>query len=131
MPAWSTFEEIEAWQMARDLCSDIFRIIQYQGLDHDYGLKDQINRSSGSIMDNIAEGFGRGGNREFVGFLSIARASCAEVRSQLHRIHDRQYITDEEYQHLLDKTQQISQKISALIVYLRKSPYTGPKFKKT
>jgi hypothetical protein len=65
MSTWKSFEEIEVWQLARQFCQDIFNIMQYDGLKTDFSLKDQINRSSGSIMDNIAEGFGRDGTKEF------------------------------------------------------------------
>jgi four helix bundle protein len=65
MSTWKSFEEIEVWQLARQFCQDIFSIVQYDGLKTDFSLKDQINRSSGSIMDNIAEGFGRDGTKEF------------------------------------------------------------------
>ena len=65
MPTWKSFEEIEVWQLARKFCQDIFNIMQYEGINKDYAVKDQVNRSSGSIMDNIAEGFGRTGTKEF------------------------------------------------------------------
>lgn len=68
MSTWKSFEDIEVWQLAREFNNDVFRIIQYKGLSTDYRLKDQINGSSGSIMDNIAEGFERGGNKEFINF---------------------------------------------------------------
>ena len=129
MSTWRSFEEIESWQLARSLCFDIHTIIQYEGLKNDFALKDQINRSSGSVMDNIAEGYGRGGNREFINFLSIANASLHEVRSQLYRILDRSYITDEEFTALSEKTIEISNKIGGLIAYLKKSGYAGQKFK--
>ncbi|MCF8234158.1 MAG: four helix bundle protein [Bacteroidales bacterium] len=129
MSTWKTFEEIECWQLARNFCSDVYRIMQYKGLNTDYALKDQINRSSGSIMDNIAEGFGRGGTKEFVNFLSIAKGSAAESRSQLYRILDRKYITSNEHQELQDKTLELINKIGGLIAYLKKSNYKGTKFK--
>ena len=129
MSTWKSFEEIEVWQLAREFCKDIYRIMQYECLKNDYALKDQINRSSGSIMDNIAEGFGRGGTKEFISFLSISKGSTAESRSQIHRIYDRNYITDAEYKDLCDKTYEIENKNGGLIAYLRKSGYKGTKFK--
>ena len=72
MASFTKFEEIGAWQKARLLCNSIHQIIVNTDLIKDYKLKDQINGSSGSIMDNIAEGFGRGGNAEFIQFLGIS-----------------------------------------------------------
>ena len=69
MATWKSFEDIEVWHLAREFCKDIFRVINYDELKKDFRLKDQINGSSGSIMDNIAEGYGRGGNKEFIQFL--------------------------------------------------------------
>jgi four helix bundle protein len=129
MPTWKSFDEIEVWQLARQLCQSIFIIMQYDGLKTDYALKDQINRSSGSIMDNISEGFGRDGTKEFINFLSIAKGSSEETRSQLHRIYDRKYITSEEHKALCDKTIEITNKIGGLIAYLKKSNFRGNKFK--
>jgi four helix bundle protein len=129
MSTWKSFEDIETWQLARTFSQDIFKIMQYEGLKTDFALKDQINRSSGSIMDNIAEGFGRGGTKEFINFLSIAKGSSEESRSQIHRISDRQYISNEEFKTLCDKTLEITNKIGALIAYLKKSGYRGTKFK--
>jgi four helix bundle protein len=129
MSTWKTFEDIEVWQLAQEFCKDIFRITQYDGLKNDYELKNQINRSTGSIMDNIAEGFGRDGNREFINFLSYSKGSSEESRSQLHRIFDRNYISDEEYKTLCEKSIEITNKIGGLIAYLKKSNYRGIKFK--
>ena len=79
------FEDLEIWQQARAICQNIEMLIQTTNLKTNYSLKDRIDRSSGSIMDNIAEGFERNGNREFIQFLSIAKGSCGEVKSQSYR----------------------------------------------
>ena len=129
MTTWKSFEDIEVWQLAREFCNDVYRIIQYNGLSTDYRLKDQINGSSGSIMDNIAEGFERDGTKEFIQFLSISKASSGESRSQLYRIYDRKYISETEFMELKQKTLNISGKISNLIKYLKQSGYRGTKYK--
>ncbi|EDP97237.1 four helix bundle protein [Kordia algicida OT-1] len=123
------FEDLEIWKLARILCQDIFKIGNSSDLKTDYKLYNQINVSSGSIMDNIAEGFERNGNREFIQFLSIAKASCGETRSQLYRILDRKYITSETFETLKTATLVLSKKISAFINYLSKSDMKGSKYK--
>ena len=123
------FEDLEIWKLARTLCQNIFEIAASSDLKTDYKLYNQINASSGSIMDNIAEGFERNGNREFIQFLSIAKASCGETRSQLYRIVDRKYITSETFETLQEATLILSKKISAFINYLSKSEMKGSKYK--
>jgi four helix bundle protein len=129
MSTWKSFEDIEVWQLASEFCNDIYKIVQYDGLKNDYRLKDQINGSSGSIMDNIAEGFERNGNKEFVNFLSIAKGSAGEPRSQLYRIIDRKYISQEEFETLLIKVKNISGKLQNQMTYLKNSEFKGTKFK--
>jgi len=87
------FEDLEVWQEARRLYNEILIISESKGLKNDFRLKDQIKDSSGSVMDNIAEGFERDGNLEFRQFLSIAKGSAGETRSQLYRVFDNGYIT--------------------------------------
>ena len=115
--------------MAREFCKDIFRITCYEQFSKDYRFRDQIRASSGSMMDNIAEGFERDGNREFIQFLAIAKGSCGESRSQLHRAFDYQYVENEEYETLCQKTIELSKAISALINYLKQSEIKGIKYK--
>jgi four helix bundle protein len=129
MATLTKFEEIKAWQKARLFCTEVYLLIEKTGLSKDYKLRDQINGSSGSIMDNIAEGFGRGGNLEFIQFLEISHASACESQSQLYRMVDRKYITEEKFKELYDIAEEIKRMILALIKYLSKSPMTGPKYK--
>src|SRR5215213_5299192 len=91
------FEDLEAWKMARDVTNVVFGFCQKEPFARDFGLKDQICRASVSMMSNIAEGFERDGSREFVNFLSIAKGSAGEVRSQLYVALDRKYITEGEF----------------------------------
>ena len=124
------FEELEIWKEARELCKYIFILTELQPFSKDYKLRDQIRSSSGSIMDNIAEGFERGGNKEFGQFLFISKGSCGECRSQSYRAFDYHYINEESLNELLKQTIQISRKISSLISYLKNSEMKGSKFLK-
>jgi four helix bundle protein len=129
MASFTRFEEIGAWQKARLLCNSIHQIIVNTDLIKDYKLKEQINGSSGSIMDNIAEGFGRGGNAEFIQFLGISHASASETQSQLYRVVDRKYIKNDLFTELYNLAEEIKKMIVSLIKYLRSSEFKGPKFK--
>jgi four helix bundle protein len=129
MSTWKSFEDIEVWQLAREFCKRIYEILEYDGLKTDYALKDQLNRSSGSIMDNISEGYDRGGTKEFINFLSVAKGSAGESRSQLYRALDRDYISKEKHIELDKKALEIINKTGGLIAYLKKSGYKGTKFK--
>jgi len=124
------FEDLEIWQLAREICQDVFKIIIKTSLSNDYKLKDQINGSSGSIMDNIAEGFERNGKNEFKQFLTIAKGSCGETRSQLYRTFDRKHINREQFEEIIKKTTNLSNMLGALIKYLNNSNYPGIKHKK-
>jgi four helix bundle protein len=125
----SCFEDLEIWQEARELCKVIKLYSSKEPFYHDYRLRDQINGSSGSIMDNIAEGFDRNGKKEFIQFLSISKGSCSETRSQSYRAFDSNYISQDELNNLLDRTLRLSKKIGNFINYLKKSPLTGTKYK--
>lgn len=119
------FTELETWQLARKLCQEVFGHIQKPDFSRDFALKDQINRSSGSVMDNIAEGFGRKGHKEFINFLLISNGSNSEVRSQLFRAFDRNYITQKELDYLIVQSEAIQAKTFAHINYLRNTDKQG------
>ena len=129
MASIKCFEDLKIWQMSREFCKDIYRITVYESFAKDYRFKDLIRASSGSIMDNIAEGFERDGNKEFIQFLSIAKGSCGESRSQLYRALDAQHISDDEFEILKEKTLQISQTIGSFIKYLKQTEMKGNKYK--
>ena len=128
MSTITRFEDLEVWQLARLLANKMYQLSQTGDFNKDYKLRDQINGSSGSVMDNIAEGFERKGNREFIQFLSIARGSVGETRSQLYRMLDRKYISESEFDQLIDQTIEITKKLSGLIKYLNGSSMKGTKF---
>lgn len=95
------FEDLEIWQESRELCKLVKEITSKGTFKSDYRFKDQIRASSGSTMDNIAEGFERGGNKEFIQFLYISKGSCGEVRSQVYRAFDYKHINQDELNELL------------------------------
>ena len=100
MATITKFEDLEVWQLARELSKEIYSLTFIEPIKSDFRLKDQMRGSSGSIMDNIAEGFERDGKAEFRQFLSISKGSCGEVRSQLYRALDRNHITNEQFENL-------------------------------
>ena len=124
------FEDLEVWKEARRLTNRIDRMTQDAKFSKDFGLRDQIQRAVVSVMSNIAEGFERGGNQEFIQFLYIAKGSCGEVRSQLYVALDRGYIAQEEFSELLKSFKRLSVMISNLVDYLKSSRMKGEKFKK-
>lgn len=123
------FEDLEIWQEARRISSIIIEITKETELNTNYKLKDQINGSAGSVMDNIAEGFDRDGTREFIQFLSIAKASCSETRSQLYRVYDFGYINTEVFKNILEDCETLSKRIASFMNYLKKSNFKGNKYK--
>lgn len=122
------FTELEVWQLANELERKVFLQLNDGTLSKDFALKDQINKSVGSIPDNIAEGFGRGGRNEFVQFLSIARASASELQSQLIRCFNRNHFSKEIYDELFELADKTGNKIGSFIQYLNQSEKSGPKF---
>jgi four helix bundle protein len=129
MATINQFEDLETWQKARVLSNRIYELTLKGSFSRDYKLKDQINGASGSVMDNIAEGFERGGTNEFIQSLTYSKGSAGETRSQLTRAHDRRHITTEEFELLKREVLTISKMISGLIEYLKRSGFRGTKFK--
>jgi four helix bundle protein len=123
------FEDLEVWQVARELCKIVYSLTNKNPFCKDFELVRQIRKSSGSIMDNIAEGYERDGNKEFIQFLSISKGSCGEVRSQSYRALDQSYISKEEFEELYNIASSISKMLSGFINYLRKSEINGIKYK--
>jgi four helix bundle protein len=120
--AWARFEEIGAWQRARCLNQEFWEHFAIGAFGRDFALVDQLNRSLGSIMDNIAEGFDGGSNKEFARFLSYSQRSCSEARSQIYRSEDRGHISPEVSLRFRNELEEIHRMIGGLIRHLRKLP---------
>lgn len=123
------FEDIDVWQKARELTRRIYTETNSGEFSRDFGLRDQIRRAAVSIMSNIAEGFERGGDKEFFQFISFAKGSSGEVRSHLYVALDAGYFSDETFSSLADTTTQINRMLAGLMKYLRDSDYKGSKYK--
>lgn len=123
------FEDLISWQKARELNRLIYKVSREGAFAKDFGLRDQLRRASVSVMSNIAEGFERGGDKEFIQFLSTAKGSCGEVRAQLYAALDESYLTQAEFKELCDRSAEISRLISGFMTYLRRSELRGNKFK--
>ena len=129
MATFQKFEDIEAWQRARELTREIYTVSNENPFSKDFGLRDQVRKTSVSIMSNIAEGFERDGTKEFIQFLSVAKGSSGELRSQLYVALDQRYLEEERFERLLGIVLETSRMIGGLINYLRKSKMKGPKYK--
>ena len=122
------FEDIEAWQRGRQLVQAIYEISSLGDFAKDFGLKEQIRRAAASVMSNIAEGFERGGDKEFLQVLALAKASGGEVRSQLYVALDQNYWNEAQFRSISEQAIQISQLIAGFMRYLQQSDLRGSKY---
>jgi len=115
------FEDIRAWQQARELSNLVYDLTQQGKFAKDFRLRDQIQGAAGSIMHNIAEGFDDGSDAEFIHFLKYARRSASEVQSEIYLALDRKYVSAEDFQRVYDLATTTKKSVNAFIAYLRKS----------
>ncbi len=130
MATFRSFEEIEAWKKVRELTHEIYAVTSAGNFAKDFVLRDQIRRASVSIISNNSEGYERGGNKEFIQFLSVAKGSAGEVRSQLYVANDQGYLTKSEFDRLSGLAAEVSQIINGLMSYLKQSELKGIKFRR-
>ena len=123
------FEDLKVWQRAREVNLQIYKLSNKGSFSKDFGLRDQIRRASVSIVSNIAEGFERNGSKEFNQFLSIAKASAAEVRAQLYVAKDLEYISNDAFTQVVNELITVSKMLSGLMSYLRTTEIKGSKFR--
>jgi four helix bundle protein len=126
---FTTFEDIDAWKKGRPLVNEIYKITGESPFDRDFALKDQMRRAGISVVSNIAEGFERDGNKEFIQYLSISKGSVGEVRSQLYLALDLQYVAGEEFNRIKNLTEETGKMIAGLINYLKKTNMKGKKYR--
>jgi len=123
------FEDLEIWQLARNLYRKISKLAEKIKRNHDYRFADQMKAAAGSIMDNIAEGFERNSRLEFLNSLSISKGESGELKSQLYRSLDDSYLNNGEFDDLYEDTDKVSKKIANFVKYLNNSKIKGLKFK--
>lgn len=128
MQKMETFEDLAIFQKARELSKQVYQITRQGEFKYDSRFVQQIRASAGSVMDNIAEGYERQGNKEFKNFLYIAKGSCGELRSQVMRAHDVNFITDETYNQMYADCKKLSIAIANFIKSLKDSEFKGSKY---
>jgi four helix bundle protein len=129
MASIERFEDIAAWQKARELTRQVYGVTRSGEFGRDYGLRDQIRRAAVSILSNIAERFGRGGDKEFLQFLSTAKGSVSEVQAQLYGALDARYLNQATFAGLYALAEETGRLIGGLMKYLRQSNLKGSKYK--
>ena len=123
------FEDLEVWQNARIICRFVEELFHTTEIGNNYRLKNQMEGSSGSIMDNIAEGFDKDGNKEFVNFISYSKGSVSELKSQTYSAFDKKMISEIQFKKLIEMCKLEKNKIGAFMYYLKNSDIKGQKFK--
>jgi len=123
------FEDILAWQKARELTREVYAHSKTGAFAKDFGLRDQIQRASVSVMGNVAEGYDRGGDKEFIQFLSVSKGSCGEVKSHLYVALDQQYINPTQFNQLYNSTDEVGRLLAGFMAYLKQSDLRGRKYK--
>lgn len=129
MGTFRKFEDITAWQKARELTKLVYEVTKDGSFSKDFGLRDQMRRAAISMMSNIAEGFDRGGRKEFIQFLSIAKGSTGEVKSQLYIALDQNYVTKDIFNNAFSLAEEVNRLIFSLIKYLGNTEIKGIKYK--
>ena len=129
MATITKFEDIEAWRKGRELKQILYRHSKHGEFAKDFALRIQIRRAAMSVTANIAEGFERGGNREFIQFLSTSKGSCGEIQDHLYTAVDEHYVTKEEFENLYSQTAKVASLIGGFMKYLQNSEIRGAKFR--
>ncbi len=123
------FEDLEIWKQARILYKEILKVVKKIRDRHDFRFADQMKAAAGSIMDNIAEGFERNSRLEFINSLGISKGECGELRSQLFRALDENYLEEKEFENYYNQATTVSNNLGGFIKYLNASYIKGLKFK--
>lgn len=129
MAGYKKFQDLPCWQHARKFAANADRLVEGSDIRKSFKLRDQMLGSSGSVMDNIAESFGRNGNQEFIRFLYISKGSAAEFESQMYRALDADRISEEQFKDLSAQAEAIGKELGSFIKYLRGSDMKGPRYK--
>lgn len=128
MATVNEFEELEVWKKARALSKDLYKATKKEPFCRDYYLAGQVNKSAASVKSNIAEGFERDGHGELMQFLSIAKGSAGELRSQIHTAYDRDYFEKGDYEMYVNRAKEVSRMLHGFIGYLKQSGKRGKKY---
>ena len=127
MAVIKSFEDLEVWKISKDFTVELYKITNNKNFNKDFSLRDQLRRASISIISNIAEGFERNGNKEFIQFLSIAKGSAGEIRAQIVIAFELKYITEKEFEKLHKDILLVSKQLSGFINYIKQSELKGTK----